>query len=361
RRPARTGPAIGDTGRGRREPGRDDRGMSIPGRDPELSRPADAALSGDEEVLRALVRRRDAGSKPDARSDPYRIALVVAGGGMRGAYAGGMVRALEEAGLSDTFDVVYGSSAGAFVGTALVLGHGNDAARIFSEDMACKEFIDPRRLGTRRPMVSLDHLFDEILTVSKPTSWSSLQTSPVPLHVVVTDADDMQPYVMTELDSAQEWKLAMRATATIPWLAGPPVELRGRRWIDGSVGDPLPVLRALRDGATHVLALLTRTVPELRRSDPGEKAPLWARSLDVVVPGLGAMTQDVRRHADSLALLSDAAHPDRGGAHLLAITPARTSGVRGLTIDVDRVERAADLGHEAAVAALRAVDGDGQL
>ncbi|NMI00965.1 patatin-like phospholipase family protein [Pseudonocardia acidicola] len=334
--------------------------MAAPGRGPELNRPADAALSGDEEVLHALLRRRATGSTPGARTDPHRIALVVGGGGMRGAYAGGMVHALEQAGLSDAFDVVYGSSAGAFVGTALVLRHGHDAARIFPDDMACKAFIDPRRLGTRRPMVSLDYLLDEILVVSKPTDWAALAASPVPLRVVVTDAADMTPHVLEGLGTEEEWKLAMRATATIPWLAGPPVELGGRRWVDGSVGDPLPVLRALRDGATHVLALLTRTVPELRRSDPGERAPLWARSLDVVIPGLGAMTQDVRRHADSLALLSDAAHPDRGGAHLLAITPARTSGVRGLTVDVERVEAASQLGHEAAVAALRAVNGGTQ-
>ncbi len=79
---------------------------------------------------------------------------------MRGSYAGGMVHALEEAGLADAVDSVYGASAGAFVGTALVLGHGADAARIFCDDMASREFIDPRRFGSRRPVVSLDHLDD---------------------------------------------------------------------------------------------------------------------------------------------------------------------------------------------------------
>jgi predicted patatin/cPLA2 family phospholipase len=313
-----------------------------------------AALSGDDEVVHALLRRREARSKPGRRSDGHRIALVVGGGGMRGAYAGGMVHALETAGLSDAFDVVYGASAGAFVGTALVLRHGYDASRIFPDDMACKEFIDPRRLGTRKPMVSLDHLLDHVLVHVRPADWDALPDSPVPVRVLVTDADDMSAHVLTGLPDAAGWKRAFRATAMIPWLAGPPVDIDGRRFIDGSIAEPVPVLQALRDGATHVLALLTRTVPELRRSDPGERAPLWARSIDVVVPGLGAMTQDVRRHADCLALLSDAAHPDRGGAHLMAITPARSAGVRGLTIDVPRVEQAVVLGREAVRSALRA-------
>jgi predicted patatin/cPLA2 family phospholipase len=274
---------------------------------------------------------------------------------MRGAYAGGMVHALETAGLSDGFDVVYGVSAGAFVGTALVLHHGYDASRIFPDDMACKEFIDPRRLGTRRPMVSLDHLIDHILVHVKPTDWDALRDSPVPLRVLVTDAADMTAHVLSGLPDRDSWRRAMRATATIPWLAGPAVELERRQFIDGSVSDPMPVLRALRDGATHVLALIPRTVAELRRTDPADRVPLWARGIDVLIPGLGAMTQDVRRHADSLELLSDAAHPDRGAAHLFAISPARSAGVRGLTVDVARIEEAVVLGRAAVTSALRTV------
>ncbi|GAA1878821.1 hypothetical protein GCM10009836_70260 [Pseudonocardia ailaonensis] len=313
-------------------------------------------LQGDDEVLRALVRRRDEGSVPGRRADDHRIALVVGGGGMRGAYAGGMVWALEQAGLAKGFDLAYGSSAGAFVATALLLGHGYDASRIFPDDMARPEFIDPRRLRTRRPMVSLDHLIDEILVHTKPTDWDALRDSPAPLRVLVTDPDDLTPHVLTGLPDAAGWRAAMRATAAIPLLTGPPVRLGGRRWIDGSIGDPLPVARALREGATHVLVLLTRTVEELSRSDPTDRAPWWARGIDLVAPGLGTMTQDVRRHAASLALLSDAAHPDRGGRHLLAITPQRSAGIRGLTTDVPRVEQASRLGHDAAVATVRRID-----
>jgi predicted patatin/cPLA2 family phospholipase len=307
----------------------------------------------EDEVLRALARRRDAGSRPGERRDPHRIALVVGGGGMRGAYAGGMVWALEQAGLTAGFDLAYGASAGAFVATAALLGHGYEASRIFPDDMARPAFVDPRRLG-RRPMVSLDHLIHEILVHTKPTDWDALRENPAPLHVVVTDAVSMAPHTLTDLRSADEWRLAMRATAAIPFLTGPPVALRGRTWVDGSIGDPLPVERALREGATHVLALITRTLPELRR--PAAPDPWWARGIDRLVPGLGAMTQDVARHASSLAVLADPAHPARAGRHLSAISPLTSADIRGLTTDPARVERASHLGHAAAAAAIRAVD-----
>lgn len=327
--------------------GRDDRAVT--------SRPGAAtaaalltALPGDDEVIHALLRRSGAGSRPGSRADADRIALVVGGGGMRGAYTGGMVAALEDAGLADAFDVIYGSSAGAFVGAALMLGEGHGAARIFFEDMACRAFIDARRIATGRPVVSLDHLFDHILAKPDPLPWERLGTGPVPLRVIATATCEMRAHAL-DPTTPDEWKLALRATAAIPLLAGPAVELHGRRWIDGSVAEPVPVFRALADGATHVLALLTRTVPELRREQG--RSP-WAPVLDLLAPGLGAMTQHVRRHAPVLAILDDAAHPARGSKHLLAVTPHLDLGVRGLTTDAALVERATTVGYASMTALL---------
>lgn len=302
-------------------------------------------LAGDVEVLRALLRRRDHGRRRDGRwDDGHRIAAVVGGGGMRGAYTGGMAHALHDAGLEPFFDVVYGSSAGAYVGAALVLGDGRGAGHIFHEDMACRAFADPRRLGTRRPVVSLDHLIDVIMVTTKPLPWERLRDAAVPLRVVATAADDLTPHVL-EPRTVAEWRAALRATATIPYLAGPAVELHGRRWIDGSVSEPLPVPRALADGATHVLALLNRpaSVVPVRTAAQAR----WTRALDRVRPGLGAIVQQRHRMAPVLAVLGDPAHPARTGRHVLATAPAEDAGVRGLTTDRARVERAARLGYAA--------------
>lgn len=304
-------------------------------------------LAGDDEVLRALVRRRDRGR----RDDGSRIALVVGGGGMRGAYSGGMAHALADARLAPWFDVVYGSSAGAFVGAAVLLGDGASAAAIFYEDMATRAFIDPRRIGAGRPMVSLDYLIDDVMVSSKPMPWARLRDSRIPLRVVATAADDLSGHVLAPR-TIDEWRRTLRATATIPFVAGPPVAMHGRMWIDGSVAEPLPVRRALQEGATHVLALLNRSVPELVRAEPDAPPARWATAIDRVVPGLGAMAQESRRHGEVLALLADAAHPQRAGAHVLAVAPPHGLGVRGLTIDAQRVREATDSGYTALMAAL---------
>ena len=124
-----------------------------------------------------------------------------------------------------------------------------------------------------------------------------------------------------------------------------------KNFIDGSVGDPRPVARALRDGATHVLALLTRTADDLTGIPPDARTPLWARSLDRLAPGLGRMAQDAARHGECLPLLADAAHPDRAGAHLLTLSPHSPAGVHGLSTDPGRVAAAARIGYETVLSA----------
>jgi predicted patatin/cPLA2 family phospholipase len=256
------------------------------------------------------------------------------------------VHALDDAGLGACFDVAYGTSAGAFIAAGLLLGDGKGSADIFAEDMACREFIDPRRFGTRRPVVSLDHLIDHVLVDVRPMPWARLRDSPTPLRVMATAADDLSGHAL-DPRTIDEWKRALRATAMIPRLAGAPVELHGRRWIDGSIAEPLPVPRALADGATHVLALLNRSVPELRRADRELAPARWAAALDRIAPGLGTMADETRRHFPLLELLDDANHPARLGAHVMTIAPEHGLGVRGLTTDVARVAQAAQTGYTA--------------
>ena len=65
-------------------------------------------------VVQTILRRRREGSRPGARRDGRRVALVIEGGGMRGVVSAGMTAAIEQLGLRDAFDEVHGASAGAF-------------------------------------------------------------------------------------------------------------------------------------------------------------------------------------------------------------------------------------------------------
>jgi len=73
-------------------------------------------------VLSIVRERVESKSKPGDRGedDTSHLALVIEGGGMRGAVSAGMAAALSTLDLLDAFDSIHGSSAGAIVGAYLV-------------------------------------------------------------------------------------------------------------------------------------------------------------------------------------------------------------------------------------------------
>ena len=308
--------------------------------------------AGDSDVLDVLVSRRDAGSRPGLRTDGLRTALVVEGGGMRGAYTGGMVRGLTELRLRDSFDEIFGTSSGAYVAAAFATGQGVGAATIYADDLSGTRFIDYRRpLAGRGPVMHFDYLIDTVLATSKPLDFAALAVSDVPVRPIATLAATLRPHALADLVTPDLWRTALRATARIPVLAGPPVRLHDRTWIDGSVSEPVALRRAVDGGATHVLALLSRT-----RDEHVKQAAVPGRMLNALVdrasPGLGrALRSRPFLHAETVAVFEDAAHPLRRMARLLAVRPLVSYRISGLTSDPDRLRRAADTGTAAIHAA----------
>jgi predicted patatin/cPLA2 family phospholipase len=296
-------------------------------------------VHGDRDVLDVVRTRRAAGSKPGRRSDGLRVALVIEGGGMRGAYSGGMVSALEALGLRDAFDDVYGTSAGAFSAVALAVGKGSQAGAVYYEDLASRDFINYRRALTGRgPLINLDYLIEHVLEKTKPLDYELLAGSDIPVRTVATRLDTGAAEELSGLEHADDWRAALRATSCVPFLCGPAVSLRGAHWIDGSVAEPIAIERALERDATHVLVLLSRAPTE--KSPKGGENPLMsvvARGLDPVVAE--ALRRRAQKHASAMELLT--------GRGLLAVRPTVDCGINGLTTNIPRLRRAAETGASA--------------
>jgi predicted acylesterase/phospholipase RssA len=83
-----------------------------------------------------------------------------------------------------------------------------------------------------------------------------------------------------------ELRLALRASASLPFLAGPPVELGGRRFYDAGVAESIPFRTPLAQGATHVLLLRSRRplTPELVDPQADDLADLDESAAEENVP-----------------------------------------------------------------------------
>ena len=246
---------------------------------PEDMAPDAFASAGARHPVADLLRaRREAGSRPGARDDPHTVALVLEGGGMRGVVSAGMTAALERLGLTPCFDLVVGASAGAINGAALLAGVAQHGAATYHGPLASRSFVNPARILRGRPVIDVNRILDFASGGLDEGRHERVLASPIALHCVAIAVDTAQPVDITGMRTKRELWDAILASSRMPLAGGPPVEIDGRRYIDGGMGAPIPVAEAIAAGATHVLALQTRPygVPRRsasRRRRPADRAP----------------------------------------------------------------------------------------
>ncbi|MFI7229606.1 patatin family protein [Nonomuraea angiospora] len=239
--------------------------------------------NGEHEVLRVIADRVRSGSRPGARRDGHRVALAIEGGGMRGTISAGMALALHEAGAAHAFDAVYGASAGAITGAWLLSGTPENLTG-WAEPVYARAMIRPSNLLRGRPMVDVRNLVEYLYCEVTRMDFDAVLTNPVEYHPLATDVQtgqstDLRPY----LTGPVELRLALRASAALPFLAGPPVELAGRLFYDAGLAESIPYRTALAQGASHVLVLRSR--PALPAAPPA--APPAAAGAPAARPSYG--------------------------------------------------------------------------
>lgn len=210
------------------------------------------------EVVEVLRERARTGSVPGQRDDGLRVVLAIEGGGMRGTISAGMAYALHEAGLTRAFDAVYGASAGAING-AWLLSSRPEGLRGWTDPAFARALISWRALLRGKPVVDTRTLVEEVYVNTFPMDFASVLASAVEYHPLATDAEtgqtaDLRPL----LTGVPEMRLALRASAAMPFLAGPPVSLAGRRFYDAGVAESIPFRTPLEQGATHILVLRSK-------------------------------------------------------------------------------------------------------
>jgi len=318
----------------------------------ELRRPLRHPSETDDPVLRVLLERAAAGSRPGDRRDRHLVCLAVEGGGMRGSVSAGMCVALEGAGLIPAFDRIYGCSAGALNGAFTAAAQAWLGATTY-EESASRRFIDARQLVRGRPLVDLELVFDELLARKWPLCCAGLANGP-DFRALAVSPRSGELRVLSDLRKPDEILKAVRASCSVPLLNGAPQQFRGEPLVDGGFLESVPYRSALSEGATHVLALRSRDVsyrlPPYRRL--AELAMRLASS--ELVSLLRTRPQRYNRDAQELERL--ASHPP-GSPPVTQVAVARDRRlVEHLATDVTQIRDCIQLG-ETAIASL--VLGDG--
>ena len=179
-----------------------------------------------------------------------RIAVALGGGASKGFAHIGVLKALKDANIP--VHIVTGTSAGAVVGSLYASGMSPEQLIIESEQLAKSDVAD-FRLSTKGLIVG-QKLQDYI---NQKVGDKPIQHFPIPFAAVATDFENGQAVVFNFGNTGQ----AVRASSSIPTIFRP-VEINGRRYVDGGMSQPVPVSAARKMGADIVIAVDISARPE---------------------------------------------------------------------------------------------------
>lgn len=171
-----------------------------------------------------------------------KIGIALGGGGSRGVAHLGVLKALEEMGI--TPDVISGASAGSIVGSFIAAGMGPEETMELIKDDG---FLDYAKINL--PVAGLFTLdrFEENLRKTLPAN--DFKELEIPLYVAVSNLNSGK---VEYIDNGDLIK-AVKASCSIPVLFSP-VEMGGSMYVDGGLLDNLPY-RPLLDKCDKVIAV----------------------------------------------------------------------------------------------------------
>jgi predicted patatin/cPLA2 family phospholipase len=273
-------------------------------------------------------------------------ALVLEGGGMRGTFTTGVLEAFAEIlGVGNGFDYVVGCSAGALSAASYLAGQPDRNRRIYLEYLDGSKFIRWSRLFTGGNVMDIDYLFDDVTVKSCPLNFERLQDHPTPLHIGVMDAETGQSRYLSS--HKVDLLTALKATCALPSFYRTTVTYEGRSYVDGGVGDPVPIKKALGLGARELVVVLTSAI-EKRTKEP-RRIPGLTRLLSPDPTVRRALESRHLRYREAAELL-DSPPP---GIRVHIIRPSQPLAASRATRNRAKLERACDQGYEDGLSFLR--------
>ena len=191
-----------------------------------------------------------------------KYALVLGGGGARGAYEIGVWQALRE--LEIPINVVTGSSVGALNGCLIAQDRYDDAIKIWEEMETHMVFDVGENERLRRLNTGTTGLGEVIRTYADE---KSIRRSGIDFGLVTVELPDMKPHELF-VEDIPEGKLhdLIRASASFfPALST--TEIDGTKFVDGGYHDVMPINLAMQKKPDHIIAVYLDGAGILRKKD----------------------------------------------------------------------------------------------
>lgn len=280
------------------------------------------------------IKTRGLGKRADGR----RIGLVVEGGGMRGVCSAGSLVALEDLGLTDVFDEIYATSAGAMNASYFLATQARRGITVYYEDL-----VNRRAVSLLRPwkVLDIDWIFERIVGDKKLLGIEAILSSGSRLFVNLLDARTGEQWLVDTQNTSTPLLTVLKASTAVPVVYNRAIVVDGRHCIDAGVASPFPLHEALASKCTDLLVLLTRP-REFAGPKPGKLSDWLFRVFGA--RGNAALLQayiDQPKCDTALRALALGLTPVRSGVNIATLCPENGEDVGRLTTEPRLLREAA--------------------
>jgi len=266
---------------------------------------------------------------------------------MRGAWAAGVLAYLQESGRRQ-FDLVYAASSGACSAAYFVADMLMPALDIWRE-LACN-VVRKSNFLRHKPIIDLAYLVDYVIRKRVPLSVEVLQKMPTCFYIVLTDCQTGEPVYFHARD--ERVFEALRATSSMPLATRGFDYVDGRPYADGGISDPIPIQRAIEDGATDLTVVMTHN-PDFRLK------PIlrWMGRLAYPEYPQVAQVWTARQNVHYNAALDLMKRPP-AGVRIQSFHPIRPLPVGSFSVEKEQIAAALILGHDEALHQVQVMEGE---
>ena len=272
--------------------------------------------------------------------------LVLEGGAMRGVFTAGVLDVLMEHGIF--FDGLIGVSAGAAFGCNF---KSRQIGRVLRYNLRfCRywRYASWRSLFLTGDLFGAEFCYHPLPEKLDVFDAAEFARNPVEFHLVCTDIATGAP-VYRRCDvadhAAMEW---IRASSSMP-LVSRPVEIEGKKYLDGALSDSIPLEYFEKQGFGRNLVILTQPAGYVKRRSKLEPlVSFLCRRYPKVVEGVRLRAERYNRQLD---FVRDAENSGRA----FVIRPEAPLPIHRVSHAPDAIRRVHALGVEAAEKNLEAI------
>lgn len=185
-----------------------------------------------------------------------KAALVLQGGGARGAFTSGVLDVFMEHGLD--FPYVIGTSAGALCACNYISGDKGRNRFVCTELLTDPKFVSVRNLLFKRTAFNFNYLFFTVPKDIYPFSEEKFFKDERPFFAACTSMKTGEAiYFDKRKMDPKDFYTALSASASLPLLAKP-VNVAGEKCLDGGPAAAVPFHKPFEDGYEKAVVILTR-------------------------------------------------------------------------------------------------------